>query len=198
MAGRSGQNDALLAEPPPGCRLLAQNQAGAPVPTVGIGLNPLDLLEMGSSPADSPASEAEPGKNRPIHLKVVPIQNGDDVIRARLSAREMARELGFVMADQIGIATAVCELSRNAYQYSGGTGKAVIRPVFRNHVRGIEIMVEDQGPGIPNLEQILEDGLSAGNAPGHGLRGSRHLMDEFEIESLLEAGTRVIIRKWLK
>jgi len=198
MAGRSAQNNALFTEPPTECQLIAQNQAMAPVPTVRTGLTPLDILGMGSCPAESPGSEAEPGENRPSHMKVVPIQNGDDVIRARQSAQEMAREMGFVMVDQIGIATAVCELSRNAFQYSAGTGKAIIKPVFRNHARGIEIVVEDQGPGIPDLEQALEDGFSAGNAPGHGLRGSRRLMDEFEIESHTKAGTRIIIRKWLK
>jgi serine/threonine-protein kinase RsbT len=109
----------------------------------------------------------------------------------------MAREMGFVIVDQIGVATAASELSRNAYQYSG-TGKVIIKPVSRNHARGIEIVVEDQGPGIPDLEQALQDGFSASSGRGHGLPGSRRLVDEFEIESQTGAGTRVTIRKWLK
>jgi serine/threonine-protein kinase RsbT len=197
MAGKRAQNDSGSAEPRPGRRLVAWHKAMAPVPTVKTGLTTLEIMGPGSFPAESPGPEAKPVKTRPTHIKEVTIQNGDDVIRARQSAREMARELGFVVVDQIGIATAASELSRNAYQYSG-SGKVIIKPVSRNHARGIEIVVEDQGPGIPDLEQALEDGFSTSSGRGHGLPGSRRLMDEFEIESQIGAGTRVTIRKWLK
>jgi serine/threonine-protein kinase RsbT len=197
MAGKRGQNNFGLAGPRQGRRLVAWHKAMAPVPTVRTGLTTLEILGLGSFPAESPGPGAKPVKTWPTYTKEVTIQNGDDVIQARQSAWEMARELGFVMVDQIAIATAASELSRNAYQYSG-TGKVIIKPVSRNQARGIEIVVEDQGPGIPDLEQALQDGFSTSNAPGHGLPGSRRLMDEFEIESRMGAGTRVTIRKWLK
>jgi serine/threonine-protein kinase RsbT len=197
MAGKSAQNNFDLAGPQPGCRLVAWHKAMAPVPTVITGLTTLEILGLGSFLAEGPGPGAKPVKTWPTHMKEVTIQNGDDIIRARQSAREMARELGFVMVDQIGIATAASELSRNAYQYSGA-GKVIIKPASRNHARGIEIVIEDQGPGIPDLEQALQEGFSTNSARGHGLSGSRTLMDEFEIESRTGAGTRVTIRKWLK
>jgi serine/threonine-protein kinase RsbT len=197
MAGKSAQNDFGSAGPRPEHRLVAWYKAMSPVPAVRTGLTILEILGLGSFPAESPGPGAKPVKTWPTHMKEVTIQNGDDVIRARQSAREMARELGFVVVDQIDIATAASELSRNAYQYSG-TGKVIIKPLSRNHARGIEIVVEDQGPGIPDLEQALQEGFSTSSARGHGLPGSRRLMDEFEIESQTGAGTRVTIRKWLK
>jgi len=197
MAGKSAQNDSGLAGQRPGRRLVAWHKAMSPVPAVRTGLTTLEILGLGSFPAESPGPGAKPVKTWPTHVKEVIIQHGDDIIRARQSAREMARELGFVVGDQIGIATAASELSRNAYQYSG-TGKVIIKPVSRNHARGIEIVVEDQGPGIPDLEQAVQEGFSTSSARGFGLPGSRRLMDEFEIESQTGAGTRVTIRKWLK
>jgi serine/threonine-protein kinase RsbT len=197
MAGKSTQNDLGSAGPRPGRRLVAWHKAKAPVPTVKTGLTTLEILRLRSFPVESPGPEGKPAKTWPTHIKEVAIQNGDDVIRARHSAREMAQELGFVVVDQINIATAASELSRNAYQYSG-TGKVIIKPVTRNHARGIEIVVEDQGPGIPDIGQALQDGFSTSSGRGYGLPGSRQLMDEFEIESQTGAGTRVTIRKWLK
>lgn len=197
MAGKSAPKKFNLAGQRPGCRLVVWHKAMSPVPTVRTGLTTLEILGLGSFPAESPGPGAKPVETWPTHMKEVTIQHGDDVIRARQSAREMARELGFVVADQIGIATAASELSRNAYQYSG-TGKVIIQPVSRNHARGIEIVVEDQGPGIPDPEPALQDGFSASSGRGHGLPGSRTLMDEFEIESQTGTGTRVTIRKWLK
>ena len=197
MAVKSAPNNFGLAGPRPGSKLVVWQKAMAPVPTVITGLTTLEILGLRSFPAESPGLRTKPVKTWPTPMKEVTIQNGDDVIRARQSAREMARELGFVIVDQIGIATAASELSRNAYQYSG-TGKVIIKPASRNHARGIEIVVEDQGPGIPDLEQALQEGFSTSSARGHGLPGSRRLMDEFEIESQTGAGTKVTIRKWLK
>jgi serine/threonine-protein kinase RsbT len=197
MTGKISQNNSGLAGQRPGRRLVAWHKAISPVPTVRTGLTTLEILGLGSLPAKSPKPGDTTVKTWPTHMEEVTIQNGDDVIRARQSARQMARELGFVMVDQIGIATATSELSRNAYQYSG-SGRVIIKPVSRNRARGIEIVVEDQGPGIPDLKQALRDGDGVSSAHGHGLQGSRRLMDEFEIESQTGAGTRITIRKWLQ
>jgi len=63
----------------------------------------------------------------------------------------------------------------------------------RKGVRGVFI---DEGPGIPNIENALHDGFSTSSTLGHGLPGSRRLVDEFEISSEVGKGTRVEIIKW--
>ena len=56
----------------------------------------------------------------------------------------------------------------------------------------IEVVVEDHGPGIPDLEKAMEYGFSTGGGLGAGLPGAKRLAHEFEIES--EPGrTRVTI-----
>jgi len=131
------------------------------------------------------------------NVKEITINRGDDVILAREYAREMAREIGFDLAEQIQISTATSELSRNVYQFASN-GKVTITAVKRDDVRGIEIVVEDRGPGIPDLDKAMQDGFSTSNGLGFGLPGARRLMDEFEIESQMGVGTTVTIKKWMK
>jgi len=61
---------------------------------------------------------------------------------------------------------------------------------------GIEIIAEDDGPGIENLELALQDGFSTIEGLGSGLPGVKRLVDEFEITSTLGVGTRIVARKW--
>jgi serine/threonine-protein kinase RsbT len=55
---------------------------------------------------------------------------------------------------------------------------------------------EDQGPGIADIEVVLQEGYSTGGGLGLGLPGARRLTDEFELVSCPGAGTRVRIVKW--
>jgi len=130
-------------------------------------------------------------------VKEITINRGDDVILAREYARETAREIGFDLAEQTQIGTATSELSRNVHQFAGN-GKVTITEVVSDGIKGIEIVVEDRGPGISNIEQAMEDGFSTNNGLGFGLPGARRLMDEFEIESRVGVGTTVKIKKWLR
>jgi serine/threonine-protein kinase RsbT len=63
--------------------------------------------------------------------------------------------------------------------------------------KGIEVVAEDQGPGIPNISEAMQDHFSSGGTLGLGLPGVKRLMDEFRLESALNEGTRVTVVKWL-
>jgi len=122
--------------------------------------------------------------------------NSEDVVAARQLARKMAEELGFGLADQTRITAAVSELSRNIYLYAG-KGRVVIKAISQSTKKGIEVVAEDKGPGIPDIDLAMQDGYSTSNSLGQGLPGTKRLMDEFEIKSQVGAGTTVTIRKWL-
>lgn len=130
-------------------------------------------------------------------IKEVGIKGSEDVVLARQIAREMAKELGFGLADQTRITTAVSELSRNIYLYAG-TGRVVVKALSESAKKGIQIIAEDKGPGIPDIEMAMQDGYSTSKGLGQGLPGTRRLMDEFEIKSEVGKGTTVTIRKWLR
>jgi serine/threonine-protein kinase RsbT len=133
----------------------------------------------------------------PIAEIQVPIAGEDDIVASRQRARDTARQLGFGAVDQSRIATAVSELARNVVRYAtDGRGRARIREVEARGRTGIEIVVSDDGPGIPDIEQALRDGFTSGAGMGMGLPGTRRLMDEMTIESTVGQGTVITIRKW--
>jgi serine/threonine-protein kinase RsbT len=129
----------------------------------------------------------------------LPISGEADIVRARQAAREAARSLGFGALDQSRVATAVSELTRNVVRYAtDGRGTAAIRELgVSERGVGLEIVVADDGPGIPDVEQAMQRGFTSGPGLGMGLPGTRRLMDEMEIESS-PVGTCVRIRKWLR
>jgi serine/threonine-protein kinase RsbT len=129
-------------------------------------------------------------------IEIMEIKNEADIIRARVRAKAVAEALGFNYMDQTRIATAVSELARNSYQHAG-EGEMTIKPLNRQGRKGIEIIVEDHGPGIENLELALKGGHSTAGGLGMGLSGSKRLMDEFDIKTKSGEGTVVTIRKWL-
>ena len=130
----------------------------------------------------------------------VAIVGEDGIVAARQTARELARDLGFGLVDQSRIATAVSELARNVVRYAtNASGDAHIRalqPGGADQRWGIEIVVSDDGPGIPDVSAALRQGFSSGPGLGLGLPGTRRLMDEMTIESAAGCGTTVTVRKW--
>ena len=126
------------------------------------------------------------------------INREPDIVVARQQGRDLAVELGFTPGDLALIATAISEITRNVIQYATG-GEMTARVVSDDKARrGVEIVVQDQGPGIPNLHQAMQDGYSTGGGLGLGLPGARRLMDEFEITTKAGQGTRVVMRKWVR
>jgi serine/threonine-protein kinase RsbT len=43
----------------------------------------------------------------------------------------------------------------------------------------------------------VQDGYSTSNSLGLGLPGTKRLMDEFEIDSIVGRGTTVSVKKWV-
>jgi serine/threonine-protein kinase RsbT len=128
--------------------------------------------------------------------EVTKVSEERDIVTARVRAKALAEALGFGYMDQTRIATAVSELARNALQFGGG-GTVKVSQAALAGKRGIEIVVEDKGPGIQNLDLVLKGGYSTGGDLGLGLSGSKKLMDEFNIETTPNKGTTVTVRKWL-
>ena len=112
----------------------------------------------------------------------VEITTESDIVAARQAGREMARALGFGSADQTRLATAISELVRNVVRYAG-EGVCLISDESDDRESKIKVVVEDHGPGIPDIDAAMTDGFSTGGGLGAGLPGAKRLVQEFDIES---------------
>lgn len=123
------------------------------------------------------------------------IRTERDILAARHTVRDAAALIGFGQTEVTRIVTAASELARNIFKYAG-------EGVMRWHAlegadrAGIELQFIDQGPGIADLELAMQEGYTSGGGLGMGLPGARRLVDDFEIQSAVGQGTRVVLRKW--
>lgn len=127
--------------------------------------------------------------------KTMDIISSGDVVLVRQTVRQFAVEVGFGLVDQTKIVTAASELARNTLDYGGG-GTIKLEVLQEGGRRGLRLTFEDQGPGIPDIQLALKDGFTTGNGLGMGLSGAKRLVNEFEIESVMGKGTRVMIARW--
>lgn len=122
------------------------------------------------------------------------IRGSEDVVYVRQAVREWAIAIGFGLVDQTKIVTAASELARNTVVYGGG-GTLELQEL-NGPRRGLRLIFEDRGPGIPDIEAALRDGFTTGSGLGLGLGGAKRLSDQFEIVSSPGGGTRVSIARW--
>jgi signal transduction histidine kinase len=129
-------------------------------------------------------------------LLTSPVEHEDDIVTVRQRVRRLAERLGFEVQDQTRIATAVSEIARNAYGYAGG-GR--VEYGLDQGVDGqfLAIRISDKGPGIADLDAILQGRYRSTTGLGIGITGSRRLMDRFEIETAAGQGTVVTFGKRL-
>ena len=125
----------------------------------------------------------------------MPIRSESDIITTRRTVREVAQRLGFGITDVTRIVTATSELARNVVLYAGA-GVIRWRELGISGKVGVELTLEDHGPGIADIEQVMQEGYTTSGGLGLGLPGTKRLMDEFEIASEVGKGTRVTVRKW--
>ena len=130
-----------------------------------------------------------------VFAETLQLATSDHIVIVRQAVRQRAIDLGFSLVDQTKIVTAASELARNAIQHGGG-GRATIESVTDGARRGLRLTVEDDGPGIRDIEAAMRDGFSTAGGLGLGLSGSKRLTNEFSIASTPGKGTRVIITRW--
>jgi serine/threonine-protein kinase RsbT len=126
----------------------------------------------------------------------MPINSVMDVVKARRQGLEMALTLGFPMPEATKIAVVISELGRNIVLYTHGGLINLI--AYTGDKKGIKIIVQDQGPGIEDLESAMTGGYTTSQGLGVGLSGSKNLMDEFDVQSVAGVGTKITSVKWLR
>jgi signal transduction histidine kinase len=116
-----------------------------------------------------------------------------DVVLVRQRARQLAGLLGFDTQEQTRLATGVSEIARNAFEYGGGGRAAFV--ITADNAPAFLIRISDDGPGISQLDQILEGRYQSPFGMGVGIIGAKRLVDRFEIRTGTPGGTSVTLGK---
>ncbi|WP_421998035.1 ATP-binding protein [Reyranella sp.] len=129
-------------------------------------------------------------------LLSVRLETEQDIVLARQKARQVARLVGFAGQAQTSIATAVSEIARNTVTYGGG-GTLAFSLDSRQQRHLLTMTFRDQGPGIGELQNILDGTYVSPTGMGVGMIGTRRLMDTFDVESAPGRGTVLTFGKYL-
>jgi len=135
-------------------------------------------------------------------VKRYPVEQKSDIGVCRRSAVNFAKELGFndILASDIAII--VSELTSNIINHGGKYGFLLICSIQNEkNKKGLEFWGCDNGRGISNKFQVINDGYSSHNSLGIGLGSIQRLSDEFEINpkslpKIIEAETSPDTKKW--
>ena len=110
--------------------------------------------------------------------------------------KDMLKEIGIdsSIIRRVAIATYEAEMNVVMYAYHGKLS-------FSLTPKEIEIIVDDEGPGIEDIELAMQEGYSTateemremGFGAGMGLPNIKRNSDEFEIASEVKKGTRLRI-----
>lgn len=117
--------------------------------------------------------------------------------QASVQVKKNLRQLGIDSEIIRRVSIAMYEGEINMVIHAGG-GTAEVR-VAEDH---IEILLEDKGPGIPDIEQAMQAGFSTapdkirslGFGAGMGLPNMKRYTDYMDIQSKVGEGTLVVMR----
>jgi len=118
------------------------------------------------------------------------------VAQAQRAAKVVGRSVGLSQVGVYSLATSVSELANNLFFHARNGGTLTLRAVRQNGSVGVEVVSEDDGPGIADVDLAMKDGFTTNGGLGGGLPGVERLMDEFDIWTEVGAGTRIITRIW--
>ena len=103
----------------------------------------------------------------------------------------------------------ISELADNLIKHNAIDGKIICTIIDEGYRKGIQIISKDNGPGIDNITEALQDNFSSKQSLGVGLGAVRRFMDEFDIISKpslnnswklreeIKNGTIIFTRKWV-
>lgn len=129
--------------------------------------------------------------------ELLKIESESDVYSVRTRVYELAVQAGFDTFTTAALTTATSELTRNVWVHAG-KGTAKVEQISDGARIGFRITFIDSGPGIEDIDRVLDGGYSTAKSLGLGLFGSRRLVDSFDIQSQVGRGTTIVITKWAR
>lgn len=147
-------------------------------------------------PSIPPAQDSSTETMPAAPILTVRINSELDVIASRQRARHIAMCCGFGQQDQTRISTAVSELARNIFNYAG-SGRVRFSLAQEGRGQALAVAVEDRGPGITDLDSVLDGSFRSQTGLGRGILAAHRLMDRCEIDTGKGDGTTITLSKRL-
>ncbi|WHH61367.1 SpoIIE family protein phosphatase [Petroclostridium sp. X23] len=127
-----------------------------------------------------------------------------DIGFIRRQIADKMKSLNFSDKEISEVSIVVSELCSNIIKHNAVDGKIRFFEITERSRVGIEIVAEDKGPGIEDIDEVLKDGVSSKGTMGGGFGAIRRFSDFFEIRSNTKdienkgmlAGTMITVRKW--
>src|SRR5688572_13733174 len=92
------------------------------------------------------------------------------------------------LQDQVLISTVVSELGTNILKFAGKGTVTLGRVVDSGH-DAIQVVAQDNGPGIRDVELAMQDGYSTSETLGLGLPAVRRIMSTMNVDTAVGRGT---------
>jgi serine/threonine-protein kinase RsbT len=121
----------------------------------------------------------------------ISISSDLDVVMARMTARKIAKQMGFNTADQARISLATSELARALSWNTDTPGEITISNASQNGHQGFQAVC------LIRSEHLSGTQTQNKSVPNRCLDGARQLVDESIIEHTDEQQAQVTLIKWL-
>jgi anti-sigma regulatory factor (Ser/Thr protein kinase) len=125
------------------------------------------------------------------------VEDSSKTSEARRTAREMALQMGMDGTGAERVAIVVTEACTNLMKHAVH-GQLLLQSIVEGDhpVPLLELLVMDQGPGMSNLAQCLQDGYSTNPGLGQGLGAIQRMSKHSDIYTIPARGTAILARWW--
>lgn len=141
-----------------------------------------ERMNAGNGPENSEMQQIRNGM--PFVWHELPVSTPKDVAIARQLAGIAAEQLFVSHSRRQEAVLIASELAQNHLAHNTQNGMIRINGMFLNQIPVMTIASLDEGPGIPNVEQAMEDGFSTSGGLGIGLGTVKRLSNRFHICSM--------------
>ena len=123
------------------------------------------------------------------------IEREFDVFELVAIVKQLAQAIGFSYHDSSALSLAVSEIATNVIRYAN-QGQVVISRT--ENQKGILVLIEDSGPGIEDLDHVMQDGVSSlKTSMGLGFGAAKRAVDSLLVNKSDHTGTSITLIKYL-
>jgi anti-sigma regulatory factor (Ser/Thr protein kinase) len=132
-----------------------------------------------------------------IDAIALPMIESSQAGEARRIALALASRLGFNEVKKGKLGIVVTEVANNLVNHAR-EGELILQALEQNNTLGIAILALDKGPGMMDTSKCFLDGFSTKGTLGQGLGAMDRLSDFWQIYSVPDQGTAILLHLWEK